>query len=158
MQQESYVIREGVPSDAPKITEFNIMMALETEGILLDREKATRGVVMLFEKPEKGQYFVAVHKNGSEETIVGACLVTYEWSDWRCCDYWWMQSVFVDKEHRRRGVFTQLFKYVEKKCIEAKSASFRLYVDKKNANAKSTYLKLGMQESHYEMCEMNFYE
>lgn len=57
MQQEtsdgSYLIREGNPSDAPKITEFNIMMALETEGIHLDREKATRGVITLFEKPEK---------------------------------------------------------------------------------------------------------
>ncbi len=32
-------------------------------------------------------------------------LITYEWSDWRNANYWWIQSLFVVKQHRRKGCF-----------------------------------------------------
>lgn len=32
-------------------------------------------------------------------------LVTFEWSDWRNASYWWIQSLFVVKQHRRKGCF-----------------------------------------------------
>ena len=65
--------------------------------------------------------------------------------------------MFVEADHRRKGVFTKLFKFVESECVKANSASLRLYVDKENENAKQSYLKLGMQVSHYEMFEKNFF-
>lgn len=32
-------------------------------------------------------------------------LVTFEWSDWRNAQYWWIQSLYVVPEHRRKGIF-----------------------------------------------------
>jgi len=152
-QEDSpYKVREATIADASTIADFNIRMAYETEKRQLIPERVKRGVETVFQVPGKGQYFVAT----LNDQVVGSCMITYEWSDWNCCDYWYLQSVFVEPDHRRKGVFGKLFKYVEQACINAKSASLRLYVDKTNENAKQSYLKLGMQISHYEMFEKDF--
>ncbi|WP_334295967.1 GNAT family N-acetyltransferase [Clostridioides difficile] len=38
-------------------------------------------------------------------------MYTYEWSDWRNGNFLWIQSVYVDKEYRRKGIFNYLFNY-----------------------------------------------
>ena len=85
MQQSEdiYFVRKAIIDDAPFIADFNIRMAFETEGINLKPEIVKLGVETIFHKPEKGQYFVAT----VEGQVVASCMVTYEWSDWRCCDY-----------------------------------------------------------------------
>ncbi|EFC43124.1 GCN5-related N-acetyltransferase [Naegleria gruberi] len=153
-----YTCRRAVIGDAPSITDFNIRMALETEGINLTPSIVKRGVETVFEREEKGRYYVATISEGDNEKVIGSCLITMEWSDWRCCDYFYLQSVFIEPEHRRKGVFSLLYKFVESECIKAGTASLRLYVDKGNEKAKQSYLKLGMEVSHYEMFEKNFYE
>lgn len=83
-------------------------MANETEGRNLDRELLTRGVSRLFQDETKGFYLVAVN----EETVVGSLMITYEWSDWRAMDFYWIQSVYVRPEWRRHGVFRKMYEYV----------------------------------------------
>jgi ribosomal protein S18 acetylase RimI-like enzyme len=81
-------------------------------------------------------------------------MITYEWSDWRDGLFWWVQSVYVKPEHRRRGVYTVLYEFV--KALAAADPSvrgFRLYVERENAAAQRTYERLGMSESHYKMYE-----
>ncbi|KAL9650103.1 hypothetical protein ABK040_011274 [Willaertia magna] len=74
---------------------------------------------MLYNNPQKGKYYVVeINVDNKQKVVIGSCLVTYEWSDWRCLDYYWLQSVYVDVEHRRKGVFTKLFKHVENICKE----------------------------------------
>jgi ribosomal protein S18 acetylase RimI-like enzyme len=81
-------------------------------------------------------------------------MITYEWSDWRDGDFWWIQSVYVAPEARRRGVFRALYRHVEAKAREARACGLRLYVEGANANAQATYRGLGMSASHYELYEI----
>lgn len=136
--------------DAETITSFQIEMALESEGTVLNRETVLKGVTSGIKDPCKGIYFLA--KTESGETA-GSLFLTKEWSDWNNCWYWWIQSVYVKPEYRRKGAFTALYERVWKTAKEEGSACLRLYVDKDNPNAQECYRKQGMDECHYLMFE-----
>ncbi|MCD6051349.1 MAG: family N-acetyltransferase [Verrucomicrobia bacterium] len=125
-------------------------MAWETEQLRLDPLKCTPGVRAVFEQPQRGRYYVAA----DGDSILGALLITSEWSDWRNGDIWWIQSVYVIPDARGRGVFKQLFAHV-KSLAESRTDVFglRLYVDRRNTRAKQVYQQLGMNADHYEVCE-----
>ncbi|GGE87256.1 GNAT family N-acetyltransferase [Shewanella carassii] len=144
------LIRKGTPRDAEALVAFNQAMAQETEGLSLDSDTLSRGVSTLLENPAKGFYLVAE----IDGEIAGSLMVTYEWSDWRAADYFWIQSVYIKPEHRRKGIYRAL--YQEVKALAERqggAASFRLYVEQENARAQQTYQSLGMSQSHYLMYE-----
>ncbi len=89
-------VRKANIEDAHTIEKFNINMAKETENVELDPATVQKGVQSVFKVPQRGQYFVAEIDN----QVIGSLMVTYEWSDWRCKDYWYIQSVFVLPEFR----------------------------------------------------------
>lgn len=142
--------RSATTTDAETITSFQVAMAHETEELELEREVCRRGVAAVFERPELGRYFVA-----EEGTRVAGCLMTtYEWSDWRNGMVWWIQSVYVDHEFRRRGVYAGLYNHV--KSIVANDPAvrgIRLYVDRRNVIAQQVYTRLGMDGQHYQLFE-----
>lgn len=211
-KQAVAVIRPASLEDAATIISFNCSIAAETEGLELDRETTTRGVLSLLQDPQKGQYFVAeVASQGDDGTaqvclnvcrtfccekeaflriraatawstmwpflylrlgrpcrvqsalwravvcvqIAGQIMVTYEWSDWRCAQVWWIQSVYVAKEHRRRGIYTQLHQHVVAAARAAGACGVRLYADTTNKVAHATYEGVGMT-SHYIVYESMF--
>lgn len=144
------LIRKGTPRDAEALVAFNQAMAQETEGLSLDSDTLSCGVSTLLENPAKGFYLVAE----IDGEIAGSLMVTYEWSDWRAADYFWIQSVYIKPEHRRKGIYRAL--YQEVKALAERqggAASFRLYVEQENARAQQTYQSLGMSQSHYLMYE-----
>ncbi len=146
-------IREGRPEDAPVLAEYNRRMALETENKELDSETVSRGVAQGLLQPDKCRYFVAE----SEGEVVGQAMVTYEWSDWRNGDLWWIQSVYVHPDHRRQGIFTQLFRHIESLAREAAGVcGLRLYVEGDNAVGQAVYKKLGMSHAGYHVYEREF--
>lgn len=146
-------IREATPADAGKIARYNQLMAMETEKKLLHPETVEKGVSMLLSRPDKGFYLIAE----SVEGLVGQCMVTYEWSDWRCGDFWWIQSVYVLPEFRRNGIFTALYQHILKRASSTDLvAGIRLYVEKQNTTAQQTYISLGMDHAHYAMLERDF--
>lgn len=144
-----YNISKGTQSDIEAIAEFQIDMALETEYLLLNRGTVLSGVTAVVEDPSKGLYFVA--RDGDKP--IGSLMLTKEWSDWHNRWYWWIQSVYVAPDYRRQGVFTALYNAVYEAAKEERVCQVRLYVDKTNTLAQSTYQKLGMHESHYLMYE-----
>jgi ribosomal protein S18 acetylase RimI-like enzyme len=79
--------------------------------------------------------------------------VTYEWSDWRCGDFWWVQSVYVAPEARRAGVFRRMYSHVKAMAEGAGAVGLRLYVELENERAQATYGGLGMERCHYYMYE-----
>ncbi|KAL3157680.1 hypothetical protein ABBQ32_012116 [Trebouxia sp. C0010 RCD-2024] len=87
--------------------------------------------------------------------VVAALMITYEWSDWRNCQLWWIQSVYVHPDHRRKGFFRQLYKYVRQAAEQAQAGGLRLYADTTNEKAHATYEALGMT-SHYKVFEDMF--
>ena len=146
-------IRRATIADAPVITRFNALMAEETERITLNQERLRSGVESLLKDPSKGIYFLAE----IDHAVVGQMMITYEWSDWRNGTFWWIQSVFVEKNARGSGVFRSLFEHVHSLAkAQTDVCGLRLYVEKKNERAKRTYDHHGMKPSHYEMYEMDF--
>lgn len=81
--------------------------------------------------------------------VVGQLMVTYEWSDWRNNMVWWIQSVYVKKEYRRRSVFKGLLKAVEEMAKEEGVKVLRLYVHDRNRSAVKVYEHVGMEKTPY---------
>src|SRR5437763_17201306 len=117
-------IREAAVTDAPPIIEFQQAMARETESIELDGSIVTRGVHAVFDDPSRGRYFVAE----AEGEVIASLLITYEWSDWRCGNVWWIQSVYVRPAHRRRRVYARMYEFVRDAAArDAAVRGIRLY-------------------------------
>lgn len=146
----SLTLRAALPTDLDRLVAWNAAMAWETEHKTLDPATLTRGVQGVFEQPQRGFYRVA-ERDGE---AVGSLLVTREWSDWRCGDFWWIQSVYVVPEARRAGVFRALYADVQQRAAAAGAVGLRLYVETENRHAQATYEGLGMHRCHYFMYEM----
>lgn len=142
-------IRQAVAGDRDRIVLFNLAMARETEGRELDRRTLTAGVEAILGNPSLGRYFVAE----VEGEVAGQVMVTTEWSDWRNAHVWWLQSVYVSKRRRRLGIYRLLHRHVRECAMAEKVIGLRLYVDRDNAEAQTTYRTLGMEESGYLMYE-----
>ncbi|MDI6804797.1 MAG: GNAT family N-acetyltransferase [Bacteroidota bacterium] len=147
------LIRPAELKDANNIIEFNAAMGKETEGIQLNMDILKCGVDSVLTDENKGCYYIA-EMNGK---MVGQLMITYEWSDWRCGFFWWIQSVYVLPEYRQQGVFRNLYQHVNDLASGDKSVcGLRLYVERNNERAKKAYENLGMSQSHYEMFEVEF--
>ena len=138
-------IAAGDISYVDEITRFQIDMAMESEGLALDAERAYRGVRAVLEDESKGRYIIA----RCDEKLIGCLMLTREWSDWNCCWYWWIQSVYVLPEYRGRGIYKAMYGNVLEQAKSAGVSQIRLYVDKNNTTAQAVYQKLGMEECHY---------
>ena len=151
MLDRMYSTRPATIDDAEVIARYNGAMALETEDKALDAETLLAGVRRVFDEPGHGRYIVAEAEAGG---VVGCLLITYEWSDWRNGQVWWVQSVYVHPDHRRRGVFKRLYAAVRELGAAAGGVcGYRLYVERDNARAQETYRQLGMSPTPYLMFE-----
>lgn len=143
-------IRAATANDLPQLRDWACAMALETEHKHLDPPTVEKGIRAVLDQPRRGAYFVA--ERGGQ--AVGTLMLTYEWSDWRNGDWWWIQSVYVAPEHRRQGVYAALYAHV---LAGAKAdpavCGLRLYVERDNATAQRTYESLGMVDAGYRMYE-----
>ncbi len=143
-------IRRALPADAETIVSFNQKMAVETEGRKLPDEIISAGVKQVFSDTSLGFYLVAEF----EKEIAGCLMVTYEWSDWRNGLFWWIQSVYVPPEFRRRGVYRAMYQFIrDEAATRTEVCGFRLYVEKENETAMKTYRALGMEETPYRLFE-----
>lgn len=146
-----FSLRPADLHDLDAIVEFNAAMALETEALVLDPERLRAGVAALLADSARGRYRVAV----ADGSVIGTLMLTREWSDWRCGDWWWIQSVYVAPAHRRRGVFAALYRHVEAQArADAHVCGLRLYVERDNTSAQHTYTTLGMADAGYRMFEI----
>lgn len=133
------------------IADFQLLMAMETEHLRLDKDAIMNGIEAVFEDPEKGTYYVAADEN---DNAIGCLLTTPEWSEWRNGTVLWIQSVYVIKAYRGRGVFKRLYNKIKQMVEEDESlVGIRLYVEKENVNAQKVYEKLGMNGERYKLYE-----
>ncbi len=148
-----FSVREARAGDARDIASYNTAMAVETEGKALDPDVVGPGVARLFDDPSRGRYWVA----DAGGKVIGQLMITYEWSDWRNGHVWWIQSVYVQPEWRRKGVFTALYRHVQAlAAAEPDVIGIRLYVEENNARAQQTYHALGMSRPNYLVMESMF--
>lgn len=143
-------LRPATVDDLSTLVDFNARLALETEQKILDRDVVERGCLAVLEHAERGFYTVA-ERGGA---IVGQCLVTFEWSDWRAGWLWWIGSVYVPAAARRSGVWSALYQHLlERARAQGDVIGIRLYVERENLPAKATYARLGMTDAGYDILE-----
>jgi GNAT superfamily N-acetyltransferase len=142
-------VRPATPADAAIVVEFNRLLALETEDKVLDPAVLARGVAAGLADPHKGHYFVAEDPDVGDG-VLGQIMLTFEWSDWRNGWLWWIQSVYVRRDARRRGVFRALYRHVYDAARDDPTViGLRLYMEHNNDTARQTYLRLGMEPTDY---------
>ena len=143
-------VRAATTSDRDTICLFNSLLAEESEGKRLDPATLRPGVSALLADPHKGYYFIAE----SAGDVLGQLGITFEWSDWRNGWFWWIQSVYVTKEARRRGVFRALFEHVRQKAeAQGDVIGIRLYVETDNHVAHAVYRDMGLEWTTYKVME-----
>lgn len=170
--------------DLEALVAGNAAMARETESKQLDLAVLRRGVAAVLDSSDKGFYLVArpgpssdggassgcsaegaatrsveevapaTSSDGGASGCIGQLMITFEWSDWRARPIWWIQSVYVLPEARRRGVYRALYAEVMRRAAAADVCAVRLYVERTNGSAKETYAALGMSPSHYDLFEV----
>ncbi len=144
-------IRAAVAADRDWLADCAIAMALETEHKQLDPGTVRAGIAAGIADGAKARYFIACDADGAP---AGTLMLTREWSDWRNGDWWWIQSVYVLPQQRRRGVFEALYRHVEALAHAASDVvGLRLYVERGNDAARRTYAALGMADAGYEILE-----
>ena len=148
--QSSIYIRDALIGDAEIIADFNCRMALESENRHLDPAIVLTGVRKGIEQRDICRFFVAEYKG----QIVGQAMVTYEWSDWRCSMFWWIQSVYIHHLARRQGIFKTIYSHIVTLARQSQGVcGLRLYVEKDNSKAIATYERLGMKPSGHILYE-----
>ena len=153
MSSKDITVAKATSDDVDAIAQFNIAMASETEALALDRSTVHAGVRGVLNASDRGFYLVA----RSQGKLVGSLMITYEWSDWRNGNLWWIQSVYVTPLSREQGIFGLLYKEVVSLARSADDVrGIRLYVEKDNRNAQAVYQKLGMSETAYRVFETIF--
>ncbi len=144
------VVRDADPRDSAHLVDFNRRLALESEKKILDAATVTAGVRRGFSHPELCRYFVAE----IEGQVVGTTMVTVELTDWRDGVLWWLQSVYVEPEFRRAGVFRALYQHIAERARQHPDVrGLRLYVHHENHRAMRVYEAMGMAKADY-----HFYE
>ena len=119
----------------------------------MDEGVVRLGVATILADASLGFYLVAE----IDGNPAGQLMVTYEWSDWRNGLFWWIQSVYVRPEFRRRGVYRALHRHVAEAAQAAGGVcGLRLYVEQENTTAQQVYESLEMHRTRYQMYEVEF--
>ncbi len=143
-------VRQAMAAEAGRIADFNRAMAIETEGVALNENTVTAGVVGVLGQPGRGFYLVAE----VDGVVAGCLLITYEWSDWRNKMFWWIHSVYVKPELRGRGIYSALNEKAKELAAKAGNVcGFRLYVHRSNTRTQEVFRILGMEETEYLLFE-----
>jgi GNAT superfamily N-acetyltransferase len=151
-------VRTAHPGDRATIVAFNARLAAESEGKALDPAVLARGVEQALADPDRLHYWVAEVRDGegarARVSIVGQAAVNREWSDWRNGWIWWLQSVYVHPDYRRRGVFRALHQQIKHAARAAGDVTgIRLYVENANTPAQRTYAAVGFAPGGYQVYE-----
>jgi len=148
--ESAITIRPARGGDLNVIVQFNQALAVETEEKSLPDVVIREGVRQLLADERRGLYFIAE----IDGMVVGQTMITLEWSDWRSGWFWWLQSVYVSPEFRRRGVFRALHMQIREAARKSEGVcGLRLYVHENNARAMEAYLNMGMERTHYALFE-----
>lgn len=143
--QTEFRVRKALPEEAGALASLILAMALESEGRVLDFDTLSAGIQAVFENPALGTYWV-IEQAGA---LIACTLTTVEWSDWNNAPYWWIQSLYIQPEHRGNGRFEQLLACLEQAARQQQVPELRLYVEQNNERAMRVYQRNGFESDHY---------
>jgi len=128
-------------------------MAYETEEKKLNKDNVEKAIKNLLKYPEFGHYFFII--DNLLDKFCGMNLVTFEHNINEDTKILWIQSVFVHKDYRMRGLFRRLLYKNEDFVLENKDfkKTVKLYMDKNNEKAEKVYFRVG-----FKLCKEILYE
>ena len=141
-----YTIRPAVRADADVLVDFTLREARDAEGVRLDPARVRRGVTSALDDSRLARYWIASAPGGG---VAGSISTLQEWSNFHGGYYWWVQSLFVDPEHRGRGVVDLLLDHVAGEAARAGALDLRLYAHAANERALHVYRRRGFTEAPY---------
>jgi len=142
--------RPAGAEDVEFIATSQCRLAAESEALTLDPATVRKGVQAVIDDANRGRYWLAK----VDGQAVGCLMIIREWSDWRNCEVWWIHSLYVLPEFRRRGVLRAMYDHLTA-MVEADQSvrGLRFYVEKDNRTAMAAYEALGMDGGHYKLYE-----
>ena len=143
-------IRNAVLRDSKIIAENNLMLAEESENKNINYKTVLEGVKAVITDRTKGFYLVVEENN----EIIGQMMITFEWSDWQNKNIWWLQSIYIPKPWRMKGVFKQLFITIKDLALKNNVKTLRLYVHSNNIKAKKVYNQVKMIKKSYDFYQI----
>ena len=133
--------------DVDVLVEFAAKLAFDTENKVLDKTVVKTAVEKVIKNPKLGCYFLAWDEKDPEKKSIGTTMLTYEMNCALGGLIHWIQSVYVNAEARRKGVFRALYTHVvETAKADPLVKCVRLYVELDNMQAQAVYEKLGMDK------------
>jgi len=139
------LVRDAALRDAEAIARHNVLLANESEDERIIFKSTLAAVKAVLADRRKGFYLVAEEGGAA----IGQLMLTFEWSDWRNRMMWWIQSVYVDKEWRGKGVFRKLLAEVRRRARKEGVRILRLYVHTGNRKGIKAYEGAGMDRKPY---------
>ena len=147
-----FKVRKATSVDTDILAVFSLAVIKEGDGISIPSEHVKPGIEAVLKDETKGFYLVATEQDNSSP--IGCLMITLEWSDVNNGFYWWIQSVYVDPEWRRMGVYSALHKHVVNLAKSSKNVSrIKLYVHETNTRAQATYRNMGMNKAPHKIFE-----
>ena len=100
----------------------------------------------------KGFYFIA----RTEGVVVGFLYVTYEWSDWRAGDMYWIRNITVSPAHQGKGIFRSLVESCKARAKENQVAAIRMVIHEEDETCKRKIAKSGFDAGVYNIENKTF--
>lgn len=155
------------------LTKYLLQLAIETENLTLNRSTVEAAVRNILSNANKGQYILLKHKAlevDFKNDIVGMNLVYYGYNILNRTKQFWLGSLYISHEHRKKGLFKEFILKFNVNLLEEKvqatntimmngiissntisksnfvsdlNKSIKLIVDKDNKSAIDSYLKTG---------------
>ena len=144
--QPSYRLRRAKPDDLETIVGFTLEEAREAEGLDKDADGIRCGVSTGLADPTVATYWVAESADGG---IVASTSAVREWSNFNGGYYWWVQSMYIVPEHRRRGLVDLLLDKVAEEARAGGAIDLRLYARGSNERAIEAYRRCGFEETEH---------
>ena len=110
--QHDIRVRLAQMEDVEDLLDFKCRLALDTENKTLDRERSRAAIAKCIANPRLGCYLLAWDEADPQRKSIGTTMITYEMSVAVGGLIYFIKSVFVVPEARRKGVFRSLFNLV----------------------------------------------
>ena len=142
----AWKIRPAQAADLPVLVAMQKAYATDSAGTTLAEDSIRRGIAMAWAEPGLARIYVA----DLDGAVIGMVVVTNEWSEWRGGVVYWLTSLYVAEEHRRKGVLSSLYRFARDQVArEPNAVGVRMQVRKHNEAGLAVAKSLGMTEEPY---------
>ena len=140
-------VRAANIDDLDVLVEFTTRQVRESEGAIKAAGTIRDGIGQALADSSLSLYWI-LEVDGA---VVGSASALRTWSDWNAGYYWWLQSMYLEPEHRGQGGMRKLVDAIKTAMVAESGLELRIYLNKDNEAAIAAYTAAGFQKSVYEI-------